>query len=98
MAKIIAGTTDEQLQMESGKPIFSEKKYKNGWQMIIEQLNNTFMNVKVYNEAGIISDMKTFNTQSEQEILILKKYISWFEEAPEKNIKKMVKMVVVKSK
>ena len=95
--KIIPGTSEEQLQMESGKPVFSEKKYKNGWQMILEQLNDTFMNVKVYNEAGILADNKTFNTQSSQEILILEKYISWFEEAPEKNIKKMTRMVVRKS-
>jgi hypothetical protein len=98
MAKVITGTTSEQLQMESGKPVFSEKKYKNGWKMIIEQLNDTFLNVKVYNEAGTIADTKTFNTQSEQEILILEKYISWFEESPDKNIRKMVKMAVRKTK
>jgi hypothetical protein len=98
MAKTLPGTTAEQLQMESGKPIFEETKYKNGWQMIMQQLNDKFMVVKVYTEAGTIADTKTFNTQSDQEILILEKYMQWFEEAPEKNVNKMVKMAVRKSK
>lgn len=99
MAKLrIKGVTSEQQQMETGQPVFEEKKYKDGWKMVLSKLNDTFLNVKVYNEAGIIQDTKTFNSQSDQEINILSKYIEWFETDPEKNIRKMVKLVVRKSK
>ena len=97
MAIEITGTTNEQKQMESGEPIFTEKKYKDGWQMKLMKTNELFLNVAVYTEAGTIADTKTFNTQSEIEINIFKKYLEWFEDSPDKNIKKMVKMTVRKS-
>lgn len=94
----IIGVSEEQKKMEAGEPVFKDAKYKNGWQLNMMQLNDTFMNTTVYDESGTIKDTKTFNTQSDQEISILQKYIEWFEEAPEKNIRKMTKMVVRKQK
>ena len=98
MAYKILGISKEQKLMEAEQPVFEEKKYKNGWLMKLTQLNDTFLNVSVYDESDTIQDIKTFDTMSEAETLILAKYISWFEEAPEKNISKMVKMAVRKSK
>lgn len=94
MATKILGVSEEQLRIEAGKPLFEERKYKDGWQMILTQMNDTFLNVKIYDEFGVVRDIKTFNSNSDQEISILEKYIQWFEESPDKNIRKMVKMIV----
>jgi len=97
MAYKIIGVTDEQQKLEAEEPIFKETKYKDGWQMKLIKLNENFLNVSVYDESGTVADTKTFNTQSNVETNIFKKYLEWFEDSPDKNIRKMVKMTVRKS-
>ena len=73
----------------AGIPLFKDKKIKDGWVLNIIKQNDVLLSLSLYNPAGTIVENKMFETQKDEQILLLKEYISLFEENPEKNYKKM---------
>lgn len=73
----------------AGIPLFKDKKIKDGWVLNIIKQNDVLLSLSLYDPAGTIVENKMFETQKDEQILLLKEYISLFEENPEKNYKKM---------
>lgn len=74
----------------AGIPLFKDKKIKDGWVLNIVKQNDILLSISLYNPAGTIVENKMFETQKDEQVLLLKEYISLFEENPEKNYKKMM--------
>ncbi len=74
----------------AGIALFKDKKIKDGWVLNIIKQNDILLSLSLYNPAGTIVENKMFETQKDEQVLLLKEYISLFEENPEKNHKKMM--------
>lgn len=74
----------------AGIALFKDKKIKDGWVLNIVKQNDILLSISLYNPAGTIVENKMFETQKDEQVLLLKEYISLFEENPEKNHKKMM--------
>ena len=74
----------------AGIALFKDKKIKDGWVLNIIKQNDILLSLSLYNPAGTIVENKMFETQKDEQVLLLKEYISLFEENPEKNYKKMM--------
>ena len=74
----------------AGIALFKDKKIKDGWVLNIIKQNDILLSLSLYNPAGTIVENKMFETQKDEQVLLLKEYISLFEENPEKNYKKML--------
>jgi hypothetical protein len=74
----------------AGIALFKDKKIKDGWVLNIVKQNDILLSLSLYNPAGTIVENKMFETQKDEQVLLLKEYISLFEENPEKNYKKMM--------
>ncbi len=74
----------------AGIALFKDKKLKDGWVLNIIKQNDILLSLSLYNPAGTIVENKMFETQKDEQVLLLKEYISLFEENPEKNYKKMM--------
>lgn len=74
----------------AGIALFKDKKIKDGWVLNIVKQNDILLSISLYNPAGTIVENKMFETQKDEQVLLLKEYISLFEENPEKNYKKMM--------
>lgn len=74
----------------AGIALFKDKKIKDGWVLNIIKQNDILLSISLYNPAGTIVENKMFETQKDEQVLLLKEYISLFEENPEKNYKKMM--------
>ena len=74
----------------AGIALFKDKKIKDGWVLNIIKQNDILLSLSLYNPAGTIVENKMFETHKDEQVLLLKEYISLFEENPEKNYKKMM--------
>ena len=74
----------------AGIALFKDKKIKDGWVLNIIKQNDILLSLSLYNPAGTIVENKMFETQKDEQVLLLKEYISLFEENPEKYYKKMM--------
>ena len=74
----------------AGIALFKDKKIKDGWVLNIIKQNDILLSLSLYNPAGTIVENKMFETQKDEQVILLKEYISLFEENPEKNYKKMM--------
>ena len=74
----------------AGIALFKDKKIKDGWVLNIIKQNDILLSLSLYNPAGTIVENKMFETQKDEQVLLLKEYNSLFEENPEKNYKKMM--------
>lgn len=82
----------EQERQRAGIPLFKDKKTKNGWVLNLVKQNDELLSTSLYNSEGVCLENKVFLTQQAKHVSMLKEYIAFFEEDPQKNYKKMSKI------
>jgi hypothetical protein len=71
---------------------FEETKFRKGWELKILKINELMINLTLYDNSGKFVESKMFNIRNDNDIENMRKYIQYFEDDPEKNLKKMEKL------
>ena len=86
------GTYQEEVDRQADpnpKPLFKEKRVKNGWILNLIKPNDMLLSTSLYDESGMLIENKVFISQHTDEVDKLSRYIKLFEEDPQKNLKAM---------
>ena len=81
-------------RQKAGLVIFRDKKIKDGWTLNLVKQTERKLTTTLYDASGRMVENKVFYTQEEDQISKLKQYISLFEAGPDKNYKKMLRMIL----
>lgn len=79
---------------KAGIPVFQDKKVNSGWILNIVKNNSMMMTTSLYDDSGTFMETMAFNTKTENDLEIFRKYVEYFEEDPKKNLQKMLKLRV----
>ena len=90
----MASHKSEEERQQAGIPLFKDKKVKDGWVLNFVKQNDKLLSTSLYNSAGRLVENKMFLTENPADVEKLKEYVALFEEDPEKNYKKMRKIVL----
>lgn len=83
---------NETERQQAGIPLFKDKKIKDGWTLNIVKQNDTILSTSLYDPSGRSVENKAFMTQKQEDVELLREYMTLFEGSPEKNYKKMAKI------
>jgi hypothetical protein len=85
---------NEEERQAAGIPLFKDKKVKDGWVLNLFKQNEEILSTSLYNQMGQMVENKAFLTQTVAGVEMLAEYIALFDEDPEKNYKKMMRINV----
>ncbi len=89
------GQTATEERQANKIPLFKDKKIKEGWTLNLVKQNEQILSTSLYDASGRMIENKVFMTQKEDEIAMLREYITLFESGPEKSFKLMAKINTV---
>ncbi len=81
---------------ETEEVVFKDKKTNRGWVLNMVKMNEVLLTTSLYDDSGAFMETKAFNLNYESDLEIFRIYLSLFEDNPQKNLQKMLKLTLRK--